>query len=158
MEKSCPLSVFIKKSKFKDAEKYALENGMFNELIDALSTNRNNKQAIQIIKRNKREVTEFPLLLKRLKKRYVRFVGYNFSFEQQELRLITNKQLLAFAAEDLFFKGKLNEALSLIDRHTIHDLVEKTEVREAFDTPYKYIENQYIKEDVFGELIRFYRE
>ena len=52
----------------------------------------------------------------------------------------------------------LNEALSIIDRHKIHDLVEKTEVKEAFDTPYKYIENQYIKEDVFGELIRFYRE
>lgn len=149
-----PLRKLINKRQYKEAEELAKKLNIFAELIDLLSNNRHAKQATIILKKNKIPLADFPLLLDRLRKRYVRYVLETVPHEQAEVRFLSNKPCLAILAEDLCYKKKINEGLSLIKRHNLETFVAKKELKILLGSDFKYLDNSYLIKDGFGDLIR----
>ena len=152
MESVDTLKNLINKRKYKEAEALAKELGKFNELIDLLSNNRHAKQATLILKKNNIALEEYPELLDRLRKRYVRYITETTPFEQAEVRLLSNKHCLTILAEDLCYKKQVNESLSIIKRHELETYIVKKEVLELLGSDFEYVENAYLAKDGFGIL------
>lgn len=152
MDSNEPLKKLINKRQYKDAEELAKKSNKFDELIDMLTNNRHAKQATLILKKNKLPLEKYPKLVERLRKRYVRYVMDTVSPEQAELRFLSNKHCLAVLAEDLCYKSKINESLSLVKRHELQPYIAKTELLEMIGSDFEYIDNAYLAVDGFGEL------
>ena len=84
-----------------------------------MTNNKDAKKAAEIIKHFKLESKDFPEINERLQKNCVRW-----HLSQQEWFMVEDifcldPQFLAFAVEDLYFKGKKNEAYTIAKRHNL---------------------------------------
>jgi len=152
MDSTEPLKKLINKRQYKEAEELAKKTNQFAVLIDLLTNNRHAKQATLILKKNKIPLEEYPALVDRLRKRYVRYVMDTVTPAQAEVRFLGNKYCLAVLAEDLCYKNAINESLSLVKRHNLTPYIVKKELLEIINDDFEYIENTYLAKDGFGEL------
>jgi hypothetical protein len=100
------LRQLVKKKKYKAALDLSEKNQAFGELIGIMSDNNHYKTAIGFVQDKGLDIDSFPELSKRAMKKYVRYlISCSTDWEQTELQLLWSKKLLAFFAEDMFFKS-----------------------------------------------------
>lgn len=96
----------LSKKKYRQALELAEANNTFEQLIQAMSDNTHYKAAIGFIREKGLVLSNYPALEERAMKKCVRYlISACDDWEQTELQLLGNKQLLAYFAEDLFFKS-----------------------------------------------------
>ena len=99
----------LSKKKYKQALEFAETNNAFEQLIHAMSDNNHYKVAIGFIQQKGLQLSGYPALEERAMKKCVRYlISACDDWEQTELQLLGSKQLLAYFAEDLFFKSTQN--------------------------------------------------
>ena len=74
------LTQFIKKKKFNEALTLAKGEDLINQYIELLSTNRDYKKALKIIRNEKLDYKLYPKLIERAQKNYVRYLIKNFDW------------------------------------------------------------------------------
>ena len=79
---------------------------------------------------------EFPELIERSRKKWVRYLLRNKDVEQCELQICWDKRLLAILAEDLHFSKKIDHALTLVHRYQLQDYLQKVEIKGDVDKDY----------------------
>ena len=151
-ESESQLKRLLKSRKFAEAEKLAEQLGVFDQLIDLLSTNEHYRQAFAILRKKGIESAKYPELEKRAEKMALRYHLNSTDVDQIELHYAHRKRFLVYLAEDLFFKGRKDEALSIVKRHQLHSLLEKKELKAVLDDHFEYTENPYLLEDLFQPL------
>lgn len=98
-----------------------------------MDTNYDSSKAADFIKKSNLPIEDFSNIQKRLQKKCVRYYLHEYPWYQCEEMLSHTKQLLVYLAEDLFYKGLDKESFSIITRNDILNLIEKEEVRQAYD-------------------------
>jgi hypothetical protein len=100
------LRELISKKKYKQALELAEANNSFGQLIQLMSDNTHYKTAIGFIRDKGYSLANYPALEERAMKKCVRYlISACDNWEQTEIQLLGNKQLLTYFAEDLFFKS-----------------------------------------------------
>jgi hypothetical protein len=104
------------------------DDNLKKELIRALSTNDNVKKAAQLIKDFRMNIDDFPEAKERLMKQSMRyFLGRNLYKKSNQQDFLTLdriedllsgiKQMMSYLVEDLCHKGKVQEAVGIMQRN-----------------------------------------
>lgn len=94
-------------------------------------------------------VEDFPSLLDRFKKKWVRFLQKKDNWMQVEAILQYDKQMIAFFAEDQFFHGQKEVSFSVVKRNKVLDLIQKIELKEQYSDQFEEVENILLSRDAF---------
>jgi hypothetical protein len=84
-----------------------------------MQNNTDASKAADFIKRSHRDPANYPKIRERLEKNCVRFYLKNYSWFFVEEVFSQRPQFLAYIVEDLYFRGKKNEAFSIYTRHNL---------------------------------------
>ena len=151
------IKLLISKKKINEAEVLATTSDtLFDFMIEEMSTNDNAKRASELVEKHNKDPKKYPNLILRLKKKAVRWLLTQLSWEFLELKLKGRPDCLAMAAEDYFFKGKKDVAYTLVRRNKLVPLLTKVELNEWLKTnpeesgEAKLLENMILKNDTFG--------
>jgi ribosome-interacting GTPase 1 len=74
------LKKLIKKKKFDQAVNLAESNNYVQEYIELLSNNRDYKKAFKYLKKNEMDYNNYPQLIERAHKNYIRYLIKNFEW------------------------------------------------------------------------------
>ena len=135
------------------------EADLFDYMIELMSNNKEAKRASELIVKYQKDYTRYPVLLERLEKKAVRFCIGDQPWSMVELRLRSDPNLLAIAAEDFFYRGDKDIAYSIVTRNNIKSSLKKKEILEWLDTDAsqtaKILSNDLLDKDVFGPYLEY---
>ena len=150
-----------------------------DEAIKFLSNNKDYKIGLQIVQVLKIDSGQFPGLVVRARKTYVRFSIKNCDYwEQLEVRLAFEKILLVYLVEDLYndflknSKSKYfeqsrvnlrtslprndfyrNLSFSIVKRNNLYSFLEKVELRRDYNEDFEFLDNRLLSNNQFGRVI-----
>ena len=110
------------------------EASLFDYMIEIMSNNKDAKRASELIVKYQKDYTKYPVLLERLEKKAVRFCMGDQPWSMVELRLKSDPNLLAIAAEDYFYRGDKDIAFSIVERNNLKPYLKKKEILEWLAT------------------------
>ena len=148
------LETLVKEHKYKDAEKLARTNDIFPKFIETLANNKKMRQIGRIFKNNNIDIDTYPILLDRIRRRYVRYALRIETVNKVELRFLTRKELLIVLVEQLYENQLIDEALCIIQRNDLKDFVVNGEILICMEKEFSYMTNVYLDSDKFGGFIR----
>ncbi|CAD8200999.1 unnamed protein product [Paramecium pentaurelia] len=121
------------KQKFEDAyllyKNIKLPKDCFDHLIQQMQNKRETNKAAEFIKNSNYNPADYPKVVEVLQKNCIKYMSKEHPWYKSEEMLLYQPQLLALLCENAYYNGLPTEALSIIKRNNLIDLI-KTRVQE----------------------------